>query len=475
MDVRDYFRILHKNWLMIALVVLISTGGALAYSLTRAPEYRSTAQLYVSVRSDGAATGDLVQGTNFARQIVASYVDVVPTALVLQPVIDQLVLDTTVDQLASQITADTPQNTVNISIAVTDTDLARAAAIADATAASLTDAVQNTLERPSTEGAQSSVQLTTVQPAIVPDSPISPNVPLNVALGAILGLAAGIGLAALRTAVDTRLRTLHDLESITGAPVLGGIAYDPDAPKRPLIVSADPRNPRSESFRALRTNLQFLNTDAGSRIFVVSSSGPGEGKSTTTANLAIALSETGARVALIDGDLRKPRIADYMGIEGGVGLTSALIGRVELTDALQKWGAGQLFVLPSGPIPPNPAEMLGSPAMGDVLSALAAHFDYVLIDAPPLLLVTDAAVLAAKSTGVIMVAAAGRTKKQDLIGALRTLDTASGRLLGVIGTMLPTRGPDSYGYRAYGYGPASTDAPAPETPLPTSRSRAGRA
>lgn len=143
MDLSEYFRILHKNWLMIALVVLIGIGGAFAFSITRAPEYRSNAQLYVSVRSEGAATGDLVQGTSFARQIVASYVDVVPTALVLQPVIDKLGLDTTVDQLAAQVSADTPLNTVNINIAVTDTDPERAAAIADATAASLTNAVQN--------------------------------------------------------------------------------------------------------------------------------------------------------------------------------------------------------------------------------------------------------------------------------------------------------------------------------------------
>ena len=452
MELRDYIRILHKNWLIISILFLAGAGAGAAYSLAQTPQYQTSTQLYVSVRSEDAATGDLVQGTNFARQIVTSYVEVVPTALVLQPVIDELDLEMTVPELAAHISAEAPLNTVNISISVTDADPELAAAIADSTATSLASAVSTTLEPPTSAGAASPVELTVTQPALVPTSPSSPRIPLNIALGALIGLALGIGVAVLRSVLDTRVRTLHDIEQLTDAPLLGGIAFDPDAPKRPLIVQADPRSPRSESFRALRTNLQFLNVEDGPRSFVVSSSAPGEGKSTTTANLAIALAETGARVALIDGDLRLPRIAAYMGIEGGVGLTSVLIGKVELADALQRWGKGQLFVLPSGPVPPNPSELLGSTAMDHVLAALTEHFDYVLIDAPPLLLVTDAAVMSKKTRGVIMVAASGKARKQELQGAIKTLHTAGGTLLGVVVTMLPTRGPDSYGYGAYTYG-----------------------
>jgi capsular exopolysaccharide synthesis family protein len=451
-ELRDYIRILHKNWILILVLTFVGAAAGAAYSFTQDPEYQSTTQLYVSVRSEGAATGDLVQGTTFARQIVASYVDVVNTALVLDPVIEQLGLDMTAAQLSGQVSASAPLNTVMIDITVTDTDPEQAAAIADATAASLANAVQTTLEQPTTPDAASPVQVTTVQPAVAPANPSSPNTMLNIALGTLLGLAAGIGIGVLRTVLDTRVRTLHDIEQLTTAPLLGGIAFDPGAQKRPLIVHADPRSPRAESFRSLRTNLQFLNIEGGPRSFVVSSAGPGEGKSTTTANLAIALAETGARVALVDGDLRLPRVADYMGIEGGVGLTDVLIGRVELADALQKWGRGQLFVLTSGAVPPNPSELLGAVAMDHVLAALTEHFDYVLIDAPPLLLVTDAAVLSKKTRGVIMVAASGKTNKHDLTGAIRSLETAGGQLLGLVMTMLPTRGPDSYGYGAYTYG-----------------------
>lgn len=452
MELRDYIRILQKNWIAILVLLLVGLAGGGAYAYLQAPKYVTSTQLYVSVRTEGAATGDLVQGTTFARQMVTSYVDTIGTALVLDPVIEELGLDMTARQLAARISASTPLNTVMINISVTDTDPKRAAAIADQTAISFTDAVQNTLERPAVEGGVSPVHVTVTNPAAVPTAPSSPNIPLLIVIGGLLGLAVGVGFAVLRTVLDTRIHTLHDLESLTDRPLLGGIAFDPDAPKRPLIVHADPRSPRAESFRTLRTNLQFLDVDADSRTFVISSSGPGEGKSTTTANLAIALAETGARVALIDGDLRLPRIADYMAMEGGVGLTNVLIGQVPLSEALRKWGTHELYVLPSGPVPPNPSELLGSAAMDTVLSTLDEYFDYILIDAPPLLLVTDAAVIGKKTRGIILAAASGKTRKPELQGAIRTLETAGVDLLGVVITMLPTKGPDSYGYGAYTYG-----------------------
>lgn len=452
MELRDYVRILHRNWILILILLVLGLAGGAGYAALQAPKYVASTQLYVSVRTDGAATGDLVQGTTFARQMVTSYVDVVGTALVLEPVIDELGLDDSVASLSSRVSATTPLNTVLIDISVTDGDPEQAAAIANTVASSFQDAVQNTLERPAAEGAVSPVQINVTEPAVASPTPTSPNTRMLIVLGGLLGLALGVAIAVLRTVLDNRIHTLHDIETLTDRPVLGGIAFDPDAPKRPLIVHADPRSPRAESFRSLRTNLQFLNVDAGPRIFVVSSAGPGEGKSTTTANLAIALAETGARVALVDGDLRLPRVADYMGIEGGVGLTDVLIGRIDVADALQKWGANDLYVLPSGQVPPNPSELLGSAAMDQVLKPLGEYFDYVLIDAPPLLLVTDAAVVGNKTRGVIIAAASGKTKKQELAGAVRSLETAGVNLLGVVVTMLPTKGPDSYGYGAYTYG-----------------------
>ncbi|UJP08925.1 polysaccharide biosynthesis tyrosine autokinase [Microbacterium sp. KUDC0406] len=452
MELRDYVRIARKNWILILVLLLAGLGGGAVYAFAQTPKYVASTQLYVSVRTEGAATGDLVQGTTFARQMVTSYVDIVNTALVLEPVIDKLGLDVSATALSKEISATAPLNTVLIDISVTNSDPERAAKIANAVAESFTDAVQGTLEKPTAEDASSPVQINVTEPATAPTAASSPNVRMLILLGGLLGLALGIGIALLRTVLDNRIHTLSDLEGITEKPVLGGIAFDPEAPKRPLIVHADPRSPRAESFRSLRTNLQFLDVEGGPRIFVISSAGPGEGKSTTTANLAIALAETGARVALIDGDLRLPRIADYMGLEGGVGLTDVLIGKMEVADALQKWGSNELYVLASGRVPPNPSELLGSAAMDQVLQPLGQYFDYVLIDAPPLLLVTDAAVIGRKTRGIILVAASGRTKKQELAGAVQALETAGVGLLGTVVTKLPTKGPDSYGYGAYTYG-----------------------
>ncbi len=303
-----------------------------------------------------------------------------------------------------------------------------------------------------TNGDPSPVTLTVLRPATVPGAPVSPNTNLNLALGVLVGLALGFGLAILREVLDTRIRTMRDVENITDAPIIGGISFDPNASRRPLIVQADPRSPRAESFRTLRTNLQFLNVEGGPRSFVITSSIESEGKSTTAANLAIALSDAGARVALVDADLRRPKIAEYMGIEGAVGLSDTLIGRVSLLDALQTWGRGNLAVLPAGTTPPNPSELLGSQAMLTLVRTLEKEFDTVLIDVPPLLPVTDGALLSKSARGAIIVVAAGRTQRGELSAALAALENVDARVAGIVMTMLPTKGPDAYGYGRYAYG-----------------------
>ena len=452
MELRDYLRILRKSWILIVACALLGLAGASGLSITTTPKYLSTTELYVSVQSAASTgTADLVQGTSFARQAVTSYVSVVNSARVLDPVIDDLNLKLTAQQLSGKVTASSPLNTVLIEIAVTDTNPVTAAKIANSVGKNFTDIVVNVLEKPE-GGGTSQVKIETIQPAVPATKPASPNVPLNLALGLLVGLAVGIGAAVLRTVLDTRIHSSHDIELVTDKPMLGGISFDPDAKRRPLVVHVDPRSPRAESFRTLRTNLQFLDIEGAPRTFVITSSVPGEGKSTTAANLAISLAETGARVALVDGDLRLPRIAEYMGIEGAVGLTDVLIGRAELNDVLQKWGRGLLCVLPSGRIPPNPSELLGSRNMSKLLATLGSEFDYVIIDAPPLLLVTDAAVISKLAGGAILVAASGRTRRAEVSSAIKALDHIGSRLLGIVVTMLPTKGPDSYGYGTYGYG-----------------------
>ncbi len=219
----------------------------------------------------------------------------------------------------------------------------------------------------------------------------------------MLGLLLGLGAALVRETLDKTVKTQDDVKAVTDTPIIGAIMRDPDAVKRPLIVEVDPRSPRAEAFRSLRTNLQFIDAANHPRTLVITSSLAGEGKSTMSANLALTMAQGGSRVCLVEADLRRPKVLDYLGLEGAVGLTDALIGRAEVFDVIQPYGGTNLWVLGAGPIPPNPSELLGSTADAQPLTHLASRFDYVVIDSPPTLPVTDAVVLSSLVDGVIVV------------------------------------------------------------------------
>jgi succinoglycan biosynthesis transport protein ExoP len=449
MELRDYMRILRKRWLIIVLFTLVGVGAAAAVSLLAQPTYRASSLVYVAVQSSGEVT-ELAQGGNFAQTQVKTFAEVVAQPIVLEPVVEDYGLSESAMDLGESVSASAPLDTSNIEITVERNSAVEAADLANAITASFQEVVAEITEP--TTGEPSPITVSVLRPATLPEEPASPNLRLSLALGLLVGLGLGLGLAVLREVLDTRIHNSRDVEMVTDTPIIGGISLDGEAPKRPLVVHADPRSPRAESFRTLRTNLQFLDIEGGPRAFVVTSSVQGEGKSTTAANLAIALADTDARVLIIDADLRRSKLADYMGIEGAVGLSDTLIGRTTLADAIQPWGRGNLNILPAGSIPPNPSELLGSQAMTDLLHEVESTFDAVIIDAPPLLPVTDAAVLAKRTRGALLVVAANRTQRGELAAAIGTLNTVGAHIAGVVLTMLPTKGPDSYRYGGYGYG-----------------------
>ncbi len=308
------------------------------------------------------------------------------------------------------------------------------------------------LETP--QGKKSSpVEISVVRPAGVPTAPLSPRPKINLALGLLVGLALGVGAAVLRETLDMSVKSLDDVQDITGASPLGVVVEDPDAAGKPLLVHGDSHGPRAEAFRQLRTNLQYVDVDRPPRVVVVTSALPDEGKSTTSVNLASTLAPAGTRVVLVEADLRRPRVAHYLGIEGAVGLTDVLAGHCDLDVALQSWGRDLFSVLPSGPLPPNPSEVLNSQHMQELLKVLEGRFDVVLVDSPPLLPVTDAAVLARAGDGAIIVVRHGRTTKEQLARTVATLQAVDARLLGTVLNRVPRRGPDAsyygYAYRSY--------------------------
>jgi capsular exopolysaccharide synthesis family protein len=302
------------------------------------------------------------------------------------------------------------------------------------------------------------VKVSVVRPPSVPTAPISPKPVRNVALGLVLGLMLGLGAALLRDLLDTSIRGERDVKDVTDETVIGGIMYDADSSKRPLIVQSEPHGPRSEAFRVLRTNLQFIDAATHPRSMTFTSSLPGEGKTTTTANLAISMAAGGSRVCVVEGDLRRPRMLRYMGMEGSVGLTNVLIGQAELADVLQPFGESNIQVLGAGQIPPNPSELLGSEAMARTVRELEAMFDYVIIDAPPLLPVTDAAVLSTITGGVVVVVGCDIVHKEQLNRGLESLRAVNGNVLGLVVNRIPTKGADAESYYySEGYAPQAPE------------------
>lgn len=430
--------------LVASLTLLGLLAGATASVLVK-PTYVAQTQLFVAIQNSGSAQ-ELQQGNSFSQARVQSYVKTVTTPIVLQPVIESLGLAVSADKLANKITASTSLNTVLINITVEDTSPVQAAAIAQAVATSLVSAVDG-LEKPKA-GGESPISLSIITPAHAPDSPSAPNTRMNLLLGLAVGVILGLAVALLRTTLDSRIVGEADVRRVTDVPLLGGVAFDQEAVRNPLLTQAAHQSPRAESFRQLRTNLQFANISGQAKTILVTSSLPGEGKSTTATNLAIALAQTGQTVCLIDADLRRPMLNEYLGLDRNAGLTTALIGNSDVNELLQPWGEDHLFVLTSGQIPPNPSELLGSSEMESLVRRLEQVFDTVVIDAPPLLPVTDAAVLAQHVGGVLVVAAAHKIRRNELEKSLQALELVGANLLGIVLNRLPAKGPDAY---AYGY------------------------
>jgi capsular exopolysaccharide synthesis family protein len=434
-ELRDFIRVLRRSWIAISLLSVVGVGAAAAYMVLATPMYKASTQVFVSTESTGTPQ-DLVAGTTFSQQRVKTYASIATSPLALQPVIDRLNLTCTVAELAQRVAAVVPTDTTLIQITATDPNPQRSAEIANAVSQSLTKVVSKI--EPSTKNANTSaVKLTRVQDATIPIKPSGNNSALTLAVGFAIGFILGIAFAIMRDMLNNRVRDESDLKELTGVPIIGRVPFDNQVSRQPLVVHTDAHSPRAEAFRVLRTNLQFLDLENRPRSLVVTSSVRGEGKSSTAANLAIAMADAGSHVLLIDADLRQPEIADYMGIEAAAGLTDVLSGRSTLPEVIRPWGNRGLQVLPAGSIPPNPSELLGSRAAARLIEAFEQEFDAVIIDSPPLLPVTDAAILARTTGGAVVVVGVGIVRRAQVTSALATLASVGARALGVVATMLP--------------------------------------
>jgi capsular exopolysaccharide synthesis family protein len=325
--------------------------------------------------------------------------------------------------------------------------------------------------------------------ALLPTSPVSPYIAKNLAGSLLVGLLLGLAVAFFGSRLDRTVRSVEMVEGL-GLTVLGVVPHlsgsenEPKPPGDPkkakisratvppargdMIVFQEPMSPAAETFRMIRTNLAFMSQEAPLRSLVVTSALPLEGKTTVVTNLATSLAQFGRSTLLVDADLRRPRVHRVFKVDKNVGLTSLVVGEATLREAIRPTHVEGLSVLPSGPIPPNPSELLHSSAFGRLKEDLLLHYDYVIFDSPPMGAVTDAAVLAPQVDGVLLVVRAGRTTRDSILSAQKQLSSVSARLVGSVLNDIDVRmrrqryGRDSYRYRytAQGYAPIERGADA---------------
>ena len=470
MELRTYWRIARTGWWIILIGLIVGVLAAAGWVSLQKPVYTADAGGFVSASTgSGSDTGSALIADNLAKSKVKSYIDVGRWRSVANRVIEDLDLSVQPETLVRSISITNPVDTVNVVVQASASSPEGARDIAQAWVRAMATEIES-LE--TQNGGNAVVKLVPGDSAQLPQSPSSPNLRIALALGAVVGLVLGSAVAAVRYMFDRRIRSAETIEKETGQVVVGSIPLEKSFTTSHRLIPLDgvASGDRAKYFRVaeamreLRTNIQFMDVDKPPRVIVVTSPLPGDGKSTTSANLAITLAANGQRVILIDGDLRRPMVASIFALVEGVGLTDVLAGRAEFEDVAQPVGTGgNLFVLGAGTLPPNPSEVLGSARMQMLLAHLAEQAT-IIVDAPPLLPVTDAAVLTHSADGAIIVGSVGKTTVETLQKALQALHRAGGRCLGVVINRVPVRGRGRgyYDYRYAGdYASASQNEPQP--------------
>jgi tyrosine-protein kinase len=465
---RDLVSVLRDRWLLVVLGLILGLGGGGAFAFLSTPQFAASATFFISTpTTSGLDASQAYQGSLLSAQKIKSY-----TELATGPRLRQRVSDELRSYVAPGVISATAQpDTVLLTLTAADRSPQRAQTIA-AFAARDFAALVAEVEKPAGNG-DPTVIARTVQSPQLPKSPISPEPVRDLLLGALLGLLAGVAMAMARHSLDRSVKSAGVLAQIVNAPVLGTTAYDSAVRSRPLIVHDQPRAPLAEAFRQVRTNLQYVDLDHSKKLIVITSPLPEEGKTTTACNLAIVLAKVGRKVLLVEADLRRPRAAEYLGLENAVGLTSVLTGTATLDEVLQPWSDGLLDFLGAGPLPPNPSELLASRQMRSLLDEMNYRYDVVLLDTPPTLPVTDAAVLAAQCHGALLVVRHGKATTEQAKASAETLHKVSATLLGAVMTMTPrSRRHSGYAY-AYEYGSGAVPAESRRPDQAGTRSRAG--
>ncbi len=436
MTLTNALRAVRSQWWLLVAAVLVGLSAAAAVSWTAERVYESTTRLFVGATGSPGSV-DAYSGGLFAEQRVQSYVRVVEGDRVARRVIDELGLDLTPGEFAGKVAVQPVQETVILEVTVSDGSPERAQAIAASVGR---HAIEQLTALETTPGAvDPAIRVTTLDGATAPREPVSPDVVRNLALGVALGLLAGLLAVLLPARFGRRVTSREDVHDRTGATVLATFVDArrdrADGPATELF--ADPAG--QEAVRAIRSHVLRGSGETPPRIVVVTGAVRGAGASSVAVGLALGLAGAGTRTLLVDADVRRPRIARYLGLSAGSGLTDVLSGRSTFEDAVRSWGDGPLSVLTAGSVPMDPGAVYDSPALRVLLDRLRDTQDVVIIDAPALGPVPGAAVLAGWADGCILVARYGATRHEHLAGAAAVLAREKAHLLGVVLNRVPVR------------------------------------
>lgn len=455
MDLRSQLRVLRSHWLALVIFTLLGTTAFGVWALVQPKVYSAEASGYVTANTVSTDAASALVGENLAKAKVKSYIDLGMWRSVAERAIQELNLSESAEDVVGRVSVSNPIDTVNVNVRADGATPEAARDLAQAWLSSMATEISE-LELKSREGGGEEVTgapivLIEGDSARLPVEPSYPNVKVFFAVGTLIGLVLGLVYTMLRHTLDRRIRSADVLETELGLAVVGSIPFEKALNRGihllPLDGQVVPKQlfAVSEALRELRTNIQFMNVDNPPRVLVVTSPVPGDGKSTTSANLAIALAAAGQKVYLIDADLRRPRIASYFGLIEGAGLSDILAHRASIDDVVQSPGAVGLHIIGAGRLPPNPSELLGSGRMKQLLEHLSSSA-VVILDAPPLLAVTDAAVLSTQADGAVIVVSAGKTTTELLRRALAALQKVGGHPLGIVLNKVPKRRGTAYDY-----------------------------
>jgi capsular exopolysaccharide synthesis family protein len=507
-DLRRYLALAwHWAWLLI-LATLLSAVAAYLVSKRMTPVYEATTTLLISQATNNQTTD--YNSVLTSERLASTYAEMMTKRPVLEAVIQKLSLPVDVVELGKAVSVQPVNNTQLIDVKVEDTSPARAADTANALytvfseqnqalqssrfasskdslssqLAQMDQQIQDTNAKLAALGttsadqaerdrletalaqyrqtyasllqsfetvrvaeAQATSNVVQVEPAVPPEKPVRPRTLVNTALAGIVGLMLAVGVVFLIEALDDTLNP-DSVARQLGLPVLGLIARHDSEDGSP-VVAGQPRSPVAEAFRSLRTNIQFASVDRELHTLLITSPSPSDGKSTVVANLGAALAQSGRKVAVVEADLRRPVVHKKLGLPNLQGMSALFVQpKISLNGALQETGIQNLCALTSGDIPPNPAELLGSEKMSEILRQVGTQVDIIVMDTPPVMAVTDATVLSTRVDGVLLVVKPGTTKLAAARQAVEQLQRVGANVLGVVLNEIDL-GHSRYGYYRY--------------------------